>query len=49
MTDIVSNNSIKMLRTRSIDDLNEDKENLNYWILVSDRISKLYNEINQLL
>jgi hypothetical protein len=40
---------LEKLRTQSLNDLHEDKENLNYWILTSDRINKLYNEIRQLI
>lgn len=48
-SDIVSNSPVEMLRHRSIAELTEDKENLNYWVLSSDRITKIYNEIKQLL
>jgi hypothetical protein len=48
MSGISLNDSMQALNNRSINELNADPQNLNYWILVSDRINKLYNEIKQL-
>lgn len=39
----------EILHRLHIEKLYKDTINLNYWILTSDRINKLYNEIKQLL
>lgn len=40
---------LEKLRTQSLNELIEDKQNLDYWILTSDRISKLYSEIKKIM
>ena len=47
--DIQLSESAQKLKDNSINHLNEDTQNLHYWILASDRIHKLYNEISQLV
>ena len=41
--------SLEKLRTHSLNELLEDKQNLDYWILTSDRVSKLYSEIKKIM
>jgi hypothetical protein len=45
----VRSEDFEYLYKSNLEKLHEDRLNLNYWVLTSDRISKLYSEIKNLI